>query len=160
MRGLILVGLLSASGCRVHLGVAPPVARFADVAVEAPVTDEELGEALRAAVGAELVARGAREAGAPTLRVVVEDAALTPFQRLSGGLVYRVALTAELRCADARRRVTITREVADPGSAGDAARLRPDALRAAAADLAAVGVAWAVAEPGCAGAAGPPPESD
>lgn len=141
MRGLSSL-LCLLSGCAWHLGVPPVDGGWRLEAVDAPVVEADVDDAVRAAVVAALAAR--RAIGEAPLAVRVTRADWSPAQRGSEGLLYEARLEVELVAGDRRRSAWATRSVVDPGSAAAAQVLRPSVFRALAAEVAAEGVAWLV----------------
>lgn len=134
-------------GCRAHLGVAPTEALYRGVEVRSVVAEAEVGDDLRVAVGAALVALAALDEAGGLLTAEVLDADLTPAARFGDSPLYRASVRVRFGAGGQTHEVVVERDVADPGSAEAAATLRPTLLRALVDEAARMGVAWAATLP-------------
>lgn len=134
-------------GCRAHLGVAPTEARYRGVEVRAAVAEADVGDDLRAALGAALAARAAMDDAGGLLTAEVLDADLSPASRFGETLLYRASLRVRFGAGGQTHEVRVERDIADPGSAEAAVTLRPTLLRALVDEAAGMGVAWAAGLP-------------
>jgi hypothetical protein len=86
------IALVAAAGCSVHLGTLPPGTGWHAVAVEAPVVEPGVDEALRRSLERALVARSALGDAALPVRVIRAD--WTPSGRSGTTVLYTATLEA------------------------------------------------------------------
>ena len=134
-------------GCRAHLGVAPAEVGYRGVEVTAAVAEPEVGDELRASLGAALAARSALDEAGGVLGAEVLDADLAPASRFGETVLYRATVRVRFRAGGRTHDVLVERDVADPGSAEGAVILRAALLRSLLDEAAALGVAWAAGLP-------------